>query len=920
MRLKRICKHAWKRLVAMTLVIAMLNTSVGPVSVQAEDIGETGVDDPQTVTLYTDDANGNTGNTDGNEEPGEESGDAADTSGSAGDTETKEQENVPAEQNVYDSGLIRIYNLEQLEAVGTGAQVYSGDDSADTFGTGDAVTDENGSAVVYGNDAAYMLMNEISLDSSDLWQLPAGFAGSFTGTGGNAGSPLYDAETDTIYIYNNYQLGTANDPEALKTVMSNDMIAEEFGMGQIVFADEAEETQLEYTDAHNYVLTTDFTSEMPELKAAEVLDTENDGRKFQGQVIFTADDGTEYILIGNEDQLRAIGTGKHVYSAVYQAYLGVGWHMDTHNGEYIMLYGGDADLTQEQNGNKTYDFQAIEEASSQLSDHKMNAHGRCGVNQKTGEPDPNLDIENSGHTYDNDENYIIFRNIDLLSTGENSDGEDNLWEPLMFSGNMIGSVNMAGINAETGTIDESKIAPVTISNITVRKEGEIDPEKGIQGAGFFGTIGSLPGEDDNILGSKGTVSVTGLNLKNVDVSNTSVSVRKDHGLLDTLLAAVTGLLTPLLWILGIDISDLPEMLWNGLDGNDSMYAAGSFAGTVSGDVKVANCSVENAKVQNEADRTGGFIGDIQGKTLYTLQGQGVVIDAVKGILQAIPLLGLGNVVDVLLNGGLIDLKKLIPVGYAAPTITDCRLINVNQETLGSAQTSFNGGFAGRIEGGVLQNITVTQNKNLTVTGNKFVGGFAGSIANTEVKGLLTDIDIDILNSIFSQSIVAGVSVSGQGTISVTATDKDPEHITDGNAAAYTGGFTGYIASSYVIECRITNLAEVNSPGSYVGGFAGYTSPGASLSVGKEYTGEERSALLTAVLEFLKKVLGGESAEYTPLLSLVGVSPAYIYGCEASGLTGAEITGKDYVGGVCRKSRWREIWRIKSRRPLTARSD
>lgn len=278
MRLKRICKHAWKRLVAMTLVIAMLNTSVGPVSVQAEDTGETGVDDPQTVTLYTDDANGNTGNTDGNEEPGEESGDAADTSGSAGDTETKEQENVPAEQNVYDSGLIRIYNLEQLEAVGTGAQVYSGDDSADTFGTGDAVTDENGSAVVYGNDAAYMLMNEISLDSSDLWQLPAGFAGSFTGTGGNAGSPLYDAETDTIYIYNNYQLGTANDPEALKTVMSNDMIAEEFGMGQIVFADEAEETQLEYTDAHNYVLTTDFTSEMPELKAAEVQDEVKIGR------------------------------------------------------------------------------------------------------------------------------------------------------------------------------------------------------------------------------------------------------------------------------------------------------------------------------------------------------------------------------------------------------------------------------------------------------------------------------------------------------------------------------------------------------------------------------------------------------------------------------------------------------------------
>ena len=928
MRLKRICKHAWKRLVAMTLVIAMLNTSVGPVSVQAEDIGETGVDDPQTVTLYTDDANGNTGNTDGNEEPGEESGDAADTSGSAGDTETKEQENVPAEQNVYDSGLIRIYNLEQLEAVGTGAQVYSGDDTADTFGTGDAVTDEDGNAVVYGNDAAYMLMNEISLDSSDLWQLPAGFAGSFTGTGGNAGSPLYDAETDTIYIYNNYQLGTANDPEALKTVMSNDMIAEEFGMGQIVFADEAEETQLEYTDAHNYVLTQEFTAEMPELKAAEVqaeVSVQLGGREFIGQSAMKID-GETYILIGNEKQLRAIGDDVAVVPMYFARN-----HASWNNYKLKPYYPGDADLnitTLSDAGIEKDDIKfdstslhnitgiegdSFEKHTDLLNDSSIGDSVTHGDSTKyvitideNGDKKLTADSESNEKyiklykdlKYTTEANYIIFRDIDLSSAGENSDGEDNLWEPLMFSGNMIGSVNMAGINAETGTIDESKIAPVTISNITVRKEGKIDPEKGIQGAGFFGTIGSLPGEDDNILGSKGTVSVTGLNLKNVDVSNTSVSVREDHGLLDTLLAAVTGFLTPLLWILGIDISALPEMLWNGLDGNDSMYAAGSFAGTVSGDVKVANCSVENAKVQNEADRTGGFIGDIQGKTLYTLQGQRVslVIDAVTGILQAIPLLGLGNVVDVLLNGGLIDLTQLIPVGYAAPTITDCRLINVNQETLGSAQTSFNGGFAGRIEGGVLQNITVTQNKNLTVTGNKFVGGFAGSIANTEVKGLLTDIDIDILNSIFSQSIVAGVSVSGQGTISVTATDKDPEHITDGNTAAYTGGFTGYIASSYVIECRITNLAEVNSPGSYVGGFAGYTSPGASLSVGKEYTGEERSALLTAVLEFLKKVLGGESAEYTPLLSLVGVSPAYIYGCEASGLTGAEITGKDYVGG------------------------
>ena len=899
MRLKRICKHAWKRLVAMTLVIAMLNTSVGPVSVQAEDTGETGVDDPQVVTLDTDDANGNAGNTDGNKGSGEESGDGADTSGSAGNTETEEQGNVPAEQNVYDSGLIRIYNLEQLEAVGTGAQVYSGDDSADTFGTGDAVTDENGSAVVYGNDAAYMLMNEISLDSSDLWQLPAGFEGSFTGTGGNAGSPLYDAETNTIYIYNNYQLGTANDPEALKTVMSNDMIAEEFGMGQIVFADEAEETQLEYTDAHNYVLTTDFTSEMPELKAAEVLDTENDGRKFQGQVIFTADDGTEYILIGNEDQLRAIGTGKHVYSAVYQAYLGVVWHMDTHNGEYIMLYGGDADLTQEQNGNKTYDFQAIEETSYQLSDHKGNARGRCGVDQKTGEPDPNLDIENSGHTYDNDENYIIFRNIDLSSAGENSDGEDTPWEPLMFSGNMIGSVNMAGIDAETGVIDKSAIDPVEISNITVNKSGEIDLEKDPQGAGFFGTIGSLPGEDDNILMSKGLVTVTGLDLINVDVENSSTEVKYTPGLLDGLVGAVTGLIDILLgWLLngltgGDPLGTLTDMLWNGIDKSPAMFATGSFAGAVSGEVEITNCSVQNAKVRNAADRTGGFIGDIQGKTLYAAQALGEVVDVLTGILKLIPLLGVGNLLDVLVNGGLLDLKELVPAGYVAPVIKDCQLINVNQTELGSDDTDFNGGFAGRIEGGILQDITVTQNTNLTVKGNKFTGGFAGSIANTEIQGLLNQLEIDLLNAIFSQSVLTNVQVNGNGTISVTGSAS--EGATE--EPAYTGGFSGYVASSYVIDSKITNLGNVESSGAYVGGFAGYTSPGAAISLGEIYTGDsEKFTLVDTVTGLLKDVLSGKDSDHTAILSLLGVSPAYIYGCEASGKTGSVISGKDYVGG------------------------
>ena len=890
----------WKRLLSVILAAALVTTTAAPGTVRAA--GASTETETSQVKVVTDaDSDSDAGSEDvvsGNESESKK-GESSETENSAPDSstgvggekqddsakkeETKKTENAgaAAEQNVYADGSIRIYNAKQLEAVGTGNQVYSGDESADTFGTGDAVTDENGSAVVYGNDASYVLMNEIALDSANMWQLPDGFAGSFSGTGGSADSKLYDAETDTIYVYNNYQLATINDPDALKTVMSNDMIAEDFGMGQVVFADEAEETQLEYTAGHNYVLTTEFTSEMPELKAQALV--ANDGRKFQGQVIFTADDGTEYILIGNKEQLAAIGSGKQVYTAVYQAYLNVsGWHVDEEDGKPIMLYGGDADLTREQNGNKDYEFQQIDKAGS----HGWYTTGRCGVNQKDGIINPDMDIEKSGRTYDTDENYIIFRDIDLA-------GVD--WKPLMFSGNMIGSENMAGIDVDAGTIDKSAIDPVEISNITVNKSGKIDLESDPQGAGFFGTIGSLPGEDDNILKSKGLVTVTGLNLKNVDVRNTSTEVKHDPGLLEGVLGGVTGLLGWVLEFLGIkSVSELANMLLNGMDANPSMFAAGSFAGSVAGQVEITNCSVENAKVQNAADRTGGFIGDIQGKTLYTLQGVGLLVEVLAEILNKLPFLGLGNLVDVLLNGGILKLDQIVPAGYVAPVIKDCTLNNVDQGTIGSETTSFNGGFAGRIEGGILQNIKVTQDTNLEIKGNRFVGGFAGSIANTEVKGLLTQLDVDVMEAIFSQAAVTGVNVDGNGTISVSSVNK-----TNGDeetAARYTGGFSGYIASSYVIDCSIKNLGTVSSAGDYTGGFTGYTSPGASITLNEEYTGETKVTLLDDVFGLLKKILAGEHSEKQALLSLVGISPAYIYGCEASGKTGARITGNNYVGG------------------------
>src|SRR5699024_1972844 len=100
-------------------------------------------------------------------------------------------------------------------------------------------------------------------------------------------------------------LATINDSEALKTVMSKDMIAKDFGVGQVVYEDADQAIQLEYTDEHNYVVSKEFTEEMPELTATEVqaeVSVQQGGRDYVGQV-YKVINGEPYILIGNEQQL-----------------------------------------------------------------------------------------------------------------------------------------------------------------------------------------------------------------------------------------------------------------------------------------------------------------------------------------------------------------------------------------------------------------------------------------------------------------------------------------------------------------------------------------------------------------------------------------------------------------------------------------
>ena len=198
--------------------------------------------------------------------------------------------------------------------------VHSGDAQAETFGTGTVLTDENGQVLLYDSDGSYQLMNDIALPDGTMWTLPSGFSGTFVSEGESTEAPLYDEDTDTIYIYNNYQLLTRAAEDELKTVLSGDNVAETFGLGQVVYAGDQ---QLEYTQEHNYVVAQSFTGNMPELKAEEILSetTQNaipglDGRDYIGQVVYYEPGDTDkqnpYILIGNEQQLQAIGTDVQV--------------------------------------------------------------------------------------------------------------------------------------------------------------------------------------------------------------------------------------------------------------------------------------------------------------------------------------------------------------------------------------------------------------------------------------------------------------------------------------------------------------------------------------------------------------------------------------------------------------------------------
>lgn len=809
---------------------------------------------------------------------------------------------------VPQDAVIEIGTYEELQLLGTGETV-------------DGVT--------YAADGQYTIAQDIELPSSTAWTLPENFTGRIAPEEPSEDRTVYDAESDTIYVYHRFQLAVmAQENAAEEPVMDGDATAETFGMGQLIYPNGTEQPYLTYSPDHHYVISTQFCSDVPVSTYASTVDVpgpkddgtrQYEGRDFPGQVIKTIN-GVDYILIGNEEQLRAIGTDAKVYTAVYQAvYIPfVGWEVDTdENGQPIMLYGGDADLSKSQNGKQDYVFG--EDGIGKAEGGPLETVGRCGVNQETGEIDPNMDIEDSGATYSADANYIIFRNIDL---------ENINWTPLMFSGTMIGA-NMTGQQQGTlGTVVQtavenntySSLAKPVISNIQINQTEALDISKQM-GIGFFATISGLSGisgsGDSQVIGSTDQALVANLCLDNVVVQNNTNKTKYDPSLVGSLVGIVENILGGLLggvvnlleWLLGlggnVNLKGIVTDLLETRQKDETAFATGAFAGRITGSAYVTDCEVHNVTVSNISSMTGGFVGYTTGETSYLTKGLGDSLKLIQSLLNIIPGLGLGDLITIVNN--VANLGDLIPAGYTAPQINNCKVMNLTG-TLGhsangvstQAETEVKpsidglvGGFIGLQIGTRIMNCAVTaegEKTDYTIQAEQYGGGFVGLARDAEIKGLLTDVGIELVRAGQPQSLLLNCSINtGSTTV---------------NGTSYLGGFAGALANSYAINDTVqANLTVQGSEtGTDIGGFAGTATVGWISNLGAASATD--SSLLNGVTDLLLNLLEKDPEKASQLLSLVGVQPSAIMGCqinpeENSGTV--TVSGGSYVGGIVGKA-------------------
>ena len=443
-----------------------------------------------------------------------------------------------------------------------------------------------------------------------------------------------------------------------------------------------------------------------------------------------------------------------------------------------------------------------------------------------------MNIAGTGYKYSKDADYIIFRDIDLSKEGTNSNGEDDDWDPIdNYQGNMEG---------RKGMVEGQSI---TISHINISQNNPVDQDRQAEyGIGFFRNLTTPYSTSLTI--SQNPITVKNITLSDVTVSTTTQKVKQNVSLIGSVLKLLLGNLS-------------------GLKPDPQSLATGGFAGVIKGNIQIENCNVENLRgVSNVNDRTGGFAGYVSGMTQYDLisNGLGGLVTTLTKILNLIPLLGAGDLLTVLLNGGLLSVKNLIPVGYVNPCIQNC---SVSGGTSVTGQKS-TGGFAGEAIGAVMKNCSV--GGTATVSGNDCSGGFVGRSANAVVAGALSSLGIELMGNFPVNTVMLNCRIDG--TVNVSAQGSFAKE------SGYAGGFIGEMRNSYAVDCSISSLGTVSGK-DYTGGFAGIATLGDVADI------DESQGLLVIVKDLLTGLLNGKFTNMD-ILNLVGLRPSVISGCTIAG--------------------------------------
>ena len=623
-----------------------------------------------------------------------------------------------------------------------------------------------------------------------------------------------------------------------------------------------------------------------------------DGRDYSGQVTKTIGD-TTYILIGNEQQLRAIGTDtKVVGGPIYQKKqkeVGIGvWKDETDNDPGELVYAGDADVATDVPLRNS-----VDNHSGQWSEVLMKRYSYFCYDENGKQVSLSESAANTGLTYSADANYIIFRDIDLSQevAGEPDNG---LWTPLMFSGTMIGAV--ADPDGSIWDKDASAIVATTnpvISHVNIEQTGKINQSKQL-GVGFFATLTPGSSLTANSVTSNGQTKVSSITLRDVTVDNQADGVENSVSLAGDLLSDVGYLLEGLYNTLRDILSFLLHLHLPNLNGflsgllniyatDPSTFATGAFAGSIVGDVAVDDCIVERAKVTSVNGSTGGFVGYASGETEYSVLSKtlGYTVDFLAKLLNVIPFLGLGDLITVLLDNNIIKADELLPTDYISPVITNSMVkeLNTDGTALGSDEQNAAGGFVGMQIGTIIRGSKVANSAgNLTVRAKEYAGGFAGVMYDGQIKGLLkklgVDLGLDDAMGLNPQSLTEGSSVSAP-TLTVTAANR-------------AGGFAGAMAASYAVNSSVAATAalDVSATESYAGGFAGQMTMGWATNLGIKDGAEDLIGGLSSLIANILKS-GDDSGQ---LLTLAGFEPSAALGCGVSGGSIAVDAKGSYAGG------------------------